>query len=62
MLTDHRERGRERGTEALTQERNIKWLPLVCAPTGDRTHNLWVYWMTFQPTEPHWPGLYQIFL
>ena len=33
LLIDFRERGRE-------EEREIDHLPLVCAPTGDQTHNL----------------------
>ena len=31
----------------------IAW---VCALTGNRTHDLLVYGMTLQPTEPHQPG------
>ena len=42
--------GRE--NETSVWERNIDWLPPVHASTGDWTHNLLVYQMTFQPTDP----------
>ena len=56
------ERGRKR-----EKERNIDWLPLVHAPTGDQTCNLGMFLYQelnpqplglledTQPTEPHWP-------
>ena len=35
-------RGRGREGEKHQCERETDWMPLVCAPTGDRTHNLGV--------------------
>ena len=42
-------RGRER-------ERETNRLPPICTPTWDQMHNLLVYGMMLQPTEPHWQG------
>ena len=55
------------------RQRNVNWLPFLCAMTGDRpcnpgmcpdqnqTHDLSgdpsVYGMILRPTEPHQPGL-----
>ena len=62
--------GREGEEEKHQCERNIDWLPLACAPTGNQTCNsgmcpagvgtrdLSVRGTMLQPTEPHWPGLY----
>ena len=61
--------GRKRGRETSMCERNIDWLPLLCAPIGDQTHNLsmcrdwesnqWPFslWDDAQPTESHQSGL-----
>ena len=38
MFIDFRERGRER-----ERERNIDWLPPVCAATGGQTHNFLLF-------------------
>ena len=35
-----RETEGEKGREISMSERNINWLPPVCTPTGDQTHNL----------------------
>ena len=51
LLILEREEGRER-----ERERNIAWLPLIYAPTGDQTLNHSVYRTMLQPTELHWPG------
>ena len=51
-------------------ERNINWVPLICALAGDQTHNAGMYpdqesnWRSFgvrddaQPTEPHRSGIF----
>ena len=64
VLIDFRERRREGGRE----ERNTDRLSLVCAPTGNQTHNpdMCFDWEPnpqplgllddAQPTEPHRPG------
>ena len=40
------------GERERERERNIDWLPPVCAPTRDWTCNLSVYRTTLQPTDP----------
>ena len=68
MLIDFRERGRQRERERNIDVRNIDWLPLVCAPTRDRAHNLGMCpdqesnpkpsggQRTLPAPEPHLPG------
>ena len=69
------EGGKERGErEKGERERETDWLPPVCTPTGDWTHNLgmcpdWesnhsllVYGKIFQPTEPPSQGDVTCFL
>ena len=75
ILFIFRERGREGEREgAKERERNINWLPLAHAMTGDRTHNpgtypdqesnrqLFTLWDKAQPTEPHRSWCKNIFL
>ena len=64
--------GRKRGRETSMWERNIDWLSLTCAPTGDRTYNPglcpdrelnrqpFALWGDAQQTEPHWSGWKEI--
>ena len=51
MLIDFRERGRRK--ETLMWEKNIDWLPPVCALTRDRTHSPLLHGMMLQPTDPY---------
>ena len=45
-----KEREREREIETLMWERNMDWLPPICSPIRDQTHNLLVLGAMFQPT------------
>ena len=47
-----RGRERERERERNVDMRDISRLALLRALTGDQTHNLLVYGMMLQPTEP----------
>ena len=69
-----REEGKAEGREKQRCERSINQMPLKCARTRDRIHNLgmcpdqksntqpFVYGMMLQPTEPDLPGLCWTFL
>ena len=59
MIFGERKRERE---ERNIDVRNISQLPPIRAPTGNRTHDLWVYGMMLQPTEPPSQGLYALFI
>ena len=65
--------GRKRGRETWMWERNIHWLPLAHALTGDWAHNPglcpdwesnqrpFALWDDAQPTQPHQAGPVQIY-
>ena len=65
---EERTEGREGGRkERRKEERELMWertigrFPPTRALTGNQTHNLLVYGMTFQPTEPSgqgWNGMF----
>ena len=47
-----REREREREREMLMGERNINWLPPICAPTRGQTHNPLVFQLSHLARDP----------
>ena len=74
MFIDLRESEREREKKKEKKEkkktsvweRNIDWLPPICAPTWDQTHNLGMCpdWGSnrLQPTEPPGQGSASFFM
>ena len=61
LLILEREERREKQREKYQCERNIDPLPPIHAPTRDQTHNLSVYRMALQPTEPPGQGCFSYF-
>ena len=77
MCVGFRKRRREKERERKTSmwERNIDWLPPICTLTRDWTRHLGLHLClaqesnfqplgvpaTLQPTEPHWPELFNLF-